>query len=170
MLTEPVIFLDFTGVLEPPAYPAALGRPVEGLNLRLSFELDEPVLADIDNRVVNAVKNQFDPAACAYVQKLVSEYHASIVITSSWRIFHPLSQLRALLKIHHISHVEGVLPPGSVRSELIRAYLRTHQISRYIILDDMDLSKPFGIHYINCQGGLGLSQYEMARSFLRMQS
>lgn len=170
MINEPVIFLDFTGVLEPPACPAALPEPEEGLNLRLSFELDEPLLANIDNRVVNVVKNCFDPAACAFVKRLSDDYHASIVVSSSWRIFHPLEELQALLKIHHINRVDGVLPSGSVRSDLIRTYLRTHKIRRYIILDDMDLSGPFGLHYINCTRGFGPSQFEMARSSLRIQS
>lgn len=169
-MNEPVLFLDFNGVLQNITGSAANLIIEPDLNLKLAEELNQPVLASIPNPVVNAVARNFQPDACAFVENLCEEFDASIVVTSSWRIFHTLPELQALLAIHGISHVADRLPGGTVRSDLIRMYLKLHRISRYIVLDDMNLARPFGWHFVHCPHGFHLEEYEQARSVMKAQS
>lgn len=169
-MDHPVIFLDFGGVLEPHLKPDHLSPVIDDLNIRLADELGEPELKNINNSIVNIVYRDFDPVCFAFLEKLIREFHAEIVVTSSWRIFHSLSELKALMKIQKIEPVIAKLPSGSIRSDLIRSYLRHHPGVKYIILDDMNLSKPFGNHFIHCPNGFYLTEFEKARSALRFQS
>lgn len=169
-MNQPVIFLDFDGVISPRLQPGERLNPIEHLNTRLAASLNEPVLARISNSIVNIVDQHFDDVSCGLLARLQEEFQASIVVTSSWRIFHDVAELSGLLKIKGISGVEDSLPSGGSRAELIRQYLRDQRIVRYIVVDDMNLSKPFGFHFIRCKDGFGISEFEEARLALRRQS
>ncbi len=169
-MNQPVIFLDFDGVISPRLQPGERLSPIENLNTRLARSLNEPVLARISNSIVNIVDQHFDSVSCSLLARLQKEFQASIVVTSSWRIFHDTEELAGLLKIKGISGVEDSLPSGGSRAELIRQYLRDNRIIRYIVVDDMNLSKPFSFHFIGCKDGFGVSEFEEARSALRRQS
>lgn len=167
-MNRPVIFLDIDGVLcwgKPRSAPE-----IPGLARDLSQKLGNPVIATLSDQLCSQIQSHFDQKACQAIETLCQESGAEIVISSSWRLFHSLEQMQAIFQIAGIHHVTGMLPNGSVRRDVISAYIAGHQISSYIVVDDMNLTKVFGYRFIQCTQGFGQSQFALARSAFRIQT
>ena len=78
-MEQPVIFLDFDGVLNTEQYQA-----------RLAVE---------SKPTKDAWGPLFDPRAVANLQKIVEATDARIVISSSWRYIHKLGSLRMMWEV-----------------------------------------------------------------------
>lgn len=111
-----IIFLDIDGVLNSNVYYRTVDRSIKDWN-------------------------RFDPKVVGYIKKLVEEFPAKIVISSTWR-FGAVKQLKNELKksnlnqfLHNDWGTPKVYPPH--RGEEIRMWLeKHHEITNYIIIDD----------------------------------
>ncbi len=139
-----IIFLDFDGVLATDNYDDVLiGR---GARLR-----------DIFGRV-------FDPGCVAALGRVVESTGADIVITSSWRQYLNILELRLMWWIRKMpGKVAGRTPIVSDNRGLeIQRWLSRHRdVEGYVILDDMDqrqFESSQARHLVTCDHMAGLSQ------------
>lgn len=121
-MSQPVIFLDFDGVLNTEQFQAQLaadGKPTK--------DVWGPV---------------FDPHAVVNLQKIVEATESQIVISSSWRYIHKLGSLRMMWEVRELPcRIHDVLPRGATyisRGEEIDWYLEKHGRPNYVIIDDID--------------------------------
>lgn len=120
----------------------------------------------------------------ALLQRLIDSTRSVIVISSSWRLFHPLDELRMMLKCHGlISEVIDVTPSlrwiygvhgeivrASQRGDEIRTWLEQHQeVTSFVVLDDDDDMLGVEKNHVMTsfvQGGLTDDHVECAISLL----
>lgn len=136
----PVLFLDFDGVLnsEPWLLPFALSSGDERLG-------------DVD-----FMRGLIDRRNLAHLQRIVTATAARIVISSSWRETLSLDALRDILSSHGlVAEIPGVTPTGQTRRRAIEGWLAAHpEVTRYVVLDDLDLG-PWTQHvHTDVQQGL----------------
>ena len=98
-MEQPVIFLDFDGVLNTEQYQARLA--IEGKPKK------------------DAWGPLFDPRAVANLQKIVEATDARIVISSSWRYVHKLGSLRMMWEVRG-------LPCGNAEARNQVSELKSH--------------------------------------------
>jgi len=84
-----LLFLDVDGVLNSRGWFMSLSRKFRQKELAHKFE-DDPQFADD--------ASHFDPAAVALLNQVVKETGASVVLSSSWRLFHSIDEMNKLLK------------------------------------------------------------------------
>lgn len=124
-----------------------------------------------------------DPIACKLVERLIAEFSAKIVISSTWRLVCTKGEIYQLFRCagHHILadaiHPRWATPNirgnGKVRGHEIEASLseiENHEyITDYAILDDdsdmLDYQLP---NFVKCDAynGIGFLEFEKAREIL----
>lgn len=97
---------------------------------------------------------EFDPTSVSYLNKILDETDAKLVVSSSWRLD---SNLKKIFKEVGIKHKIYDVTPWLIRYDVhrgdeINEYLKKHSnIKRYCILDDIDdfydYQKPF---FVKC--------------------
>ena len=141
---QPIVFLDFDGVLHPADY--------------LSFKTinDELVLAS-------------DARFC-WVEdlwNLIHNFDCHLVIHSSWRNSYTLDQLRGLLPTELGKRVVG-LTVGENRHQSILAYVQKTQVKSYIILDDAADEFPREcVELLLCENNMGISNPEIQNKLIQ---
>lgn len=139
-----VIFLDIDGVLVPKVqdYHYDIDK---SLPARLAIEKRDAGIRSLDPALVSNLYHNFDRQACRMIADLCHDFHAGIVVTSSWRNVYTFSQLRSMLSIVDLGqYVLGVTPLGYSRRDVIRRTLDTMHPDSYVVIDDMDLSRDHG--------------------------
>lgn len=169
-MTNPIIFLDIDGVIHPFDSSDENVQYIPNLASTLAKRFDNPVIEQLGDPLVNQICFGFDKNACNYIEQLCLLYNARIVISSSWRIFHSLKELQAIFQLLSMHFVIDVCPSGYIRRDIIHQYIKTHQVSSYIVIDDMDLSKPFGFRFIQAPNTFGEDQFMKAKSALSCQT
>ena len=117
----PIIFLDFDGVLSTDAH------------------LDS--LRAAHRKTRDCFGRFFDPKCVDSLKRIVETTGARIVITSSWRNYLSIFQFILLWQFRKMPGIlAGITPKCSTyRGDEIDGWLKKHKnISRYVILDDMD--------------------------------
>lgn len=123
-----IIFLDFDGVI------VHKGSPLKGIILQPSSE------------------------CLARLRRITSEGGAKIVVSSSWRLFHPIEELRAALgdagEIIGLTEDLWVDRVSDSRPSEIKKWLgeRRGEVRSYIVLDDLNM-KGFGFRMIAVNKG-----------------
>jgi hypothetical protein len=121
---EKVIFLDFDGVLNSVKWMTKLHESGEKFTSFLSRSFKE-----------------LDPAAVKLVSDLAVETNSAIIVSSSWRILHPLHEICDILAANGMN--ENVLPRGTTphhgnfRGDEVRLWLSQNpHIGVHVIFDD----------------------------------
>lgn len=127
-----------------------------------------------------------DPIACKLVERLITEFSARVVISSTWRITHSKREMYQLFRCagHHIiaeslhtrwatPNLKGLSGFPCQRGKEIEASLSEIEnvefVTGYVILDDdsdmLEYQMPF---FVKCDvyDGLGFLGYERAREIL----
>jgi hypothetical protein len=128
-----VIFLDIDGVLNSEEYARRLHQ--ENPNVGLWDE------------------HGLDPQACALLDRLVEATDAYIVLSSTWRILHPLGEMKLMLKKRGFKNwsrlIDRTPQLNTIRGKEIQAWLdrlgearrlsqEIEEIESFVILDDSD--------------------------------
>ena len=125
-MKQPVIFLDFDGVLNTEQYQAGLA--VEGKPTK------------------DAWGPLFDPRAVENLRLILEATDAAIVISSSWRYALSLSSLRKMWEVRGLpGEIFDTLACGATyisRGEDIECWLDKHGCPDYVIIDDLDDFSP----------------------------
>lgn len=152
---------------------------------------DARVFLDFDGVIIHAGYEQRDrramlfrlpdPSRVALLNRIVTETGARFVISSSWRISHPLPELRLMLKeAGFVGMVEGVTPDLGAGTESrrvgeIRSYM-LGMTTPYVAIDDEDLRAGLGearAVYVErgwWSGGLQASHVDASIARLRRQA
>jgi hypothetical protein len=78
-----------------------------------------------------------DPACVAVLNEIVAQGKADVVVSSTWRHGRTVAELQALLAAAgFVGCVRDKTPTGAGRGEEIGAWLATHAVDRYVIVDD----------------------------------
>ena len=127
-----------------------------------------------------------DPIACKLVERLITEFEAKVVISSTWRLTHSKREMYQLFRCagHHVlanaihgrwqtPEFKGLTGFNGKRGREIEASLseiENHEhVTSYVILDDdsdmLEYQQPF---FVQCDtyDGLGFMGYENARRIL----
>ena len=170
-MSKPVIFLDIDGVIHAVGKePGCWVERRENIAAKLAEQYQNPVYNRLGDNLCSQVMDAFRLEACQSIESLCAEFDASVVISSSWRIFHSLEELQALFQIAGITHVKDVCPRGCVRRDTISQYLKANRIDSYIVIDDMDLKQVFGYRCIHTPSGFEKEHYTKARNALLCQT
>jgi len=120
---------------------------------------------------LNSVKNgsRFDPLAIYWLNRLVMETGADVVITSTWRYIFNLSQLRQQFSSAGFrGNVVDYIPIDIdvPRSRNIRRWMYTNEVDQFVIIDDVadDLAKVFPDRFIRTSYHRGLTFETYAQS------
>lgn len=122
-MSAPVLFLDIDGVLN------------SGRFFREQY-------GQVDGRTSEAfAAAQVDPAAVALLNRILADAGADVVVSSTWRLMHRLSDLRGILRSRGFTgRIIGRTPNlgGKPRGHEIQAWLvgRPEQPPAFCILDD----------------------------------
>lgn len=137
-----VIFLDFDGVLNHDG-------PDPDNRMRRSHSENNPSLALFAEKV-------------ALVERIYQQTGASIVLSTAWRLVFSQPIIKGWLAEKGLTApVVGITPAkfSSYRANEIRWYLRDNpDVSRYVILDDMDLRNGRFDLFIWCDPMEGLTE------------
>ena len=121
-MNNPIVFLDFDGVLNTEQYQARLtmdGKPTK-----------------------DAWGPLFDPLAVENLRHILDDIDAQIVISSSWRYAHSLGSLRMMWEVRGLpGEIRDTLACGATyisRGEEIDCWLERNNRPDYVIIDDLD--------------------------------
>ena len=167
-----VIFLDIDGVLQPLDSHERSKHDIVELQERLSTECDEGY-RDLSRYDIAAVYYDWDQEAVANLKALCDQTPAKIVISSAWREFSTLEELKLLFRIQDLDrYVVGVTPELSrcTRDIEVEDYLLNRPaVQRFVVLDDAYLpnfKRRFPREFVYCQQKLDAECYEQAASVL----
>lgn len=116
-----IIFLDFDGVLDTVFYDSYLERH----NQPSCDESGRPV---------------FDPLCVAYLNRIVESTDADIVVSSDWKYFDSLTDLREMWNQRNLpGQILDVTPNiRDTRGKEIAEWLQCHSdVTNYVIVDDL---------------------------------
>ena len=113
-----IIFLDIDGVMR-----------THNSDLNWSRELNQPV--------PNPFKRLFSKEAIENLNYLVNLTSSKVVITSTWRMYYTLTELKNLFRERgFIGHIVDVTNTGDTRGEEIVEWLNGHKITNFVVIDD----------------------------------
>lgn len=120
-----VIFLDIDGVL----------------NSNLWVLQNSGAASRGTSSTLELMRKMINTKHIPFLQRVVSETGAQIVVSSSWRDVLTIDELRDIFSSYGLdAEIIGTTPPGHVRRDAIERWLAAHsEISRYVVLDDFDL-------------------------------
>jgi len=104
--------------------------------------------------------NTLDRPCVARLDELQRTTRAQIVVSSTWRLLHPLSELRRFLSRAGLSCPATVIdatPDIGERSEEISAWLRAHPVQNFVILDDDPIAPQLAAHTVRTTWAHGLT-------------
>lgn len=167
---EPIIFLDIDGVINPYMYDEMVKEEPD-LPHKLAKEKNNPNIEKISAFTVTQVYHCFDSKACSYIKRLLDEFQAKIVVTSSWRVFYPFLEMQAILDLQNLGkYMIGATDNNrKPRYQQIYDYIDENHIDAYIVIDDFNMAKYFGYRFIHTKNTMIFPQYILARSSLKVQ-
>lgn len=113
------------------------------------------------------MQERFDEKAVARLQRLVEATDAKIVISSTWRLLHSLSDIRGLLDKHGFKgNVIDKTPriPDGVRGGEIQSWLEGKNVDSFVILDDDDDMEPLMDKLVQTDFESGLQDEHVERA------
>ena len=128
-----IIFLDFDGVINSDEFYMDSSLFEHGFDLQRSLEI-----------FAHSPKLLIDPKLLGHVKDLCSSLDASIVISSSWRIYCEKDDFIRMFDFHGWSNApiidltKALRSEGKCRGDEVQLWLDTHSVDDYIIIDDVD--------------------------------
>jgi HAD domain in Swiss Army Knife RNA repair proteins len=119
--------------------PSPLGDKPDKREMNIIFLDFDGVLNDRKWLVRDGARDDLDPERVKLLNWLVRATEAKIVISSSWRILHPLEELQLILdRAGFLGEILGVTPGGGgVRGTQIQRWIDSNNFKgQFVILDD----------------------------------
>ena len=148
-MNQPIVFLDFDGVLNTEQYQARLA--VEGKPNK------------------DAWGPLFDPRSVENLRRILDATDAGIVISSSWRYLHRLGSLRMMWEVRGLpGEIRDTLACGATyisRGEEIECWLERNERPDYVIIDDLDDFSPAQRnHYVETNPIVGITEADAQKA------
>lgn len=152
----------------PPAPPPA--QPKRRPSQRRASHVEGPrklIFLDVDGVLHSAhgANTSFEPRCMAALGRIVRETGAQIVLSSSWRSWPEGTGVKAVnkaLRRHRIPELVSQTPSSlSNRPQEMKQWLADNpvkRVTRWIALDDMDLTQELGWRLVKTHAVLGLSE------------
>ena len=106
----------------------------------------------------------FNQACVKVLNELLALTKAEIIISSDWRSIFSPEELNDIFKINGVrqtpvaatadlyqKHKDKSL--AEIRTIEIQSFLTAHEVTNYVVVDDLDMSEGFGDHFIRCENG-----------------
>lgn len=153
-----VLFLDFDGVLNTKEF----------LQSVFSGRRADPEVAAYQDRPSSMI----DPTKVALLNQIIDATHCTVVISSSWRLWHDRHELFAILLTHKFNgHIWGVTPhnPEIVdrpRGLEIQDWINgaPEPVTSFVILDDYDDMEHLKHRLVQTNNQTGLTQEHVDRA------
>ena len=165
-----IIFLDIDGVLQP------------GTQDRFKHDLDSlkndlvqknPAYESLNQYDIGATYYDWDKTAVSLMIKLCETTGAQFVISSDWRLYSALPELRLLFALQNMEqYVLDVISSGNnlSRHEEIQSYLDSHDnITQFVIIDDRyirEFEENFPLNFVQTSWLFTEENYEKAIQIL----
>ena len=164
-----------TRFVAPPSPPKILFLDIDGvLNSADWYAGQRNGLGDLAH---------FDPTLVRRVDEIAGRTGAAVVVSSAWRLSHPLDELRALLRraglvsapiIGETPEIEGGILDGLVRAVEILHWLEDHPeearaqggatVRRFAILDDLADFGPLAPWHVRTSLDVGVTRADVERT------
>lgn len=154
MNKEPVIFLDFDGVLN--SVMSAVAH-----------------VGEFDD---TCGPTALDPVAVKLIGRLATITGAKVVVSSTWRILHTLEELKAIIMNYSRPLADAMVDvtsrsPGAMRGEEIQMWLIAHPHETILIIDDDSDMLPSQMpSFVQTEGRTGFGMNEYIRSLRVLQA
>ena len=146
-----VIFLDIDGVLQPYSNDSRFRHDLFGTLEMLAKNYKDKVYLSMDRYDVGAAYYDWDIEATRLLKKCFDDTGAIAVISSAWKDFLSLKQLKAIFRFYHLDgYIKDSLPDGVDKEKLIKSYLKRNKenILGYVVVDDMRMDFAKGSHMV----------------------
>jgi HAD domain in Swiss Army Knife RNA repair proteins len=166
-----VIFLDIDGVMQPYA-TMQQGNQQDAIALRKKLaNYVNPEIAALPIHTVRAVYQDWSQSSIENLRKLLINFNAKIVISSSWRECETIQTIRTIFSIHGLdSYILDVTPILTHRVTEVAAYLAQHtEIQRFVIFDDdkfYRFEEYFPDNFVWCNDEIGEEEFQRAKAIL----
>ena len=146
-----IIFLDIDGVLQPYSSQIRFEHDLPKTIEMLCQKYNDEIYKTIDKYDVAAAYYDWDLGAVKLLKECLDETKSIIVVSSSWRNFLNLKQLKAIFRFYDLDeYVKDSLPHGVDKKVLIKAYLKKNKskILGYAVVDDDMFMTEFKPHMV----------------------
>lgn len=147
-MKQTVIFLDIDGVLRPFRPYRRVRTQKENIHIMLQKKYGDHRYQKLDEGILKNVYFDWSKEAIAALHTVLKETNAVIVLSSSWRLFYSLSEMKLLLHLHDLdAFLSDKTENLGNRAEEIKQYLKQHrEIKHYLVLDDIPMEHEFPNH------------------------
>lgn len=155
-----VIFLDIDGVLNSTKSCNFYHKKYGGNGYGGFFKRDEePTLKNV----------LWDEKCVHWLDKIVKETGASIVISSTWRKHYGLLTFHSMFKLYNVYDLNIIGKTNqqgfSMRGKEIQDYIDKNNITKYVILDDDSDMLPNQIeNFVNTNHDVGLTRKDYLKA------
>ena len=124
----------------------------------------------------------FDKKCVEVFNEILSETNADIVLSSDWQLYWSLEELNEIFKINGVDKspfditnqikVKFTSSTSFDRASAINKYTKTHNITDYVVIDDLDMTQFFGDEFVYCARGdmEGIKQSGIKNKILKVLS
>ena len=152
-----IIFLDINGVImpEPEGYQHRFDHDLDALKEYLYKKYGNPEFLNVKPFDIGAAFYDFDYVAVARLHQILDKCDAKIVLSTDWRNNGTLEMLKTCFEIYGLEDYvidkcrgddfeHGIF---TRKKDEIISYVDNHDIDKYLIFDDCDMTQTFKEHF-----------------------
>lgn len=142
-----VVFLDIDGVLQPTDREDRFNHDLDETCRMLVEKFGDQGYLMLDKYDVGAVYYDWSDVAVRNLKRLLDSCEAEIVLSSNWKDYRTMEDMRRLFHIHGLDkYITDMTPIRRLvpKREEIMEYLEEHpKLQYYVVIDDEDMRQYF---------------------------